>query len=157
MQAAVFAILLMSVSAEAMEFGDRPGMVAGLSSPTLSHTMPDSDRLRRQIDALAQFEISGSKLADRPRPISNVIHVRVSSLTKDGPGRLSPEFSAVSATSPVRLVSKLPGNIRRKPTAKFGVMRFRDRPGSMSNYFKDIAIASVAPLQHVTVLALRGR
>ena len=154
MQAAVIAILLMSsVSANAMEFGDRPG----LSSPTVSHTVASVDRSRRQIDALAQFKISGLKLADRRRPISNVNHKRLASLPKDGPGRLSPEFTVVSGGPHIRLDVRHAVSIPRKPVTMIMGMKFEDRPGSMATPNSVVRLQSVAPPQHVTVLALRGR
>jgi hypothetical protein len=175
MQAAIFAILLMSsVSAKAMEFGDRPGM-AGVSLPPARNVTLSDDRMRRQIGGrttIAAIKNAQSKLADRPRPVSNIVGKRVSSIIKDGLGRLSQEFIIVSADSQFRTSLRHPVSIRRKPIVVFGSMRFDDHPGSMSNGFKDMTAAtinigghpdhkvrlqSVVPVQPVMLLALRGR
>lgn len=169
MQAAIFAILLMSsVSAEAMEFGDRPGLVAEHRSPVVRHKTASTDRVRRQVDDLVRFKIGGSMLAERQRPVSMVIHTPLDSLMRDRPGRLSPEFTAVSESSHIRLDSRHSASIPRKPAVMIVGMRFEDRPGASSVGFANITTASIEgypgphprvrlQIQGSTVLAFRGR
>ncbi len=139
---AVMAVVLFmsSVSAQAMEFADRPGPISGaFSSPSPVHVMPSEDRLRRQINshiALRPVPLISTKVADRPNPISNVISTKFSHF-EDGRGRLSAEFSAVSEGSGIRF-EHWPWVISNpiKPIASSTAMRFENRPGPISNRFK---------------------
>jgi hypothetical protein len=134
-------VLMLSVSAQAMEFADRPNLICGVSSPSTVCAMPSVDHSRRQIDnhvILLPVAPPGTKLADRPRPVSNLIQARVAyRIFTDRPGRLSAEYSAVSKGSSIRFVNR-PGQLsnRFRPIATPAVMRFENRPGSVSNRFK---------------------
>jgi hypothetical protein len=147
--AAIAAVVsMLSVSAQAMEFADRPNLISGVSSPSTVRAMPSVDHSRRQIDnhvILLPVAPAGTKLADRPRPISNLIQARVAyRIFGDRPGRLSAEFSAVSKGPSIRFVNR-PGQLsnRFNPTATHTVMRFEDRPGSTSNRFKPLAAGTI--------------
>jgi hypothetical protein len=140
-EAVVVALVLMmsSASAEAMEFGDRPGLPHGASSARLSASV-SQDRLRRQIDgytALEQRAVVRLKITDRPRPLFTMIDNAVLS-SRDRPGRLSAEFSRASWTSIIK-----PASIHRKPNVVIGTMKFEDRPGNVSNRFKDVAAVRI--------------
>ena len=90
--AVMAAVLFMSsVSAQAMEFADRPGVtfdVVGASSAT--RAMLTDDCSRRQINTysiLLPVAIAETKPADRPRPVS-LIQIRVTRMIlSDRPGR----------------------------------------------------------------------
>jgi hypothetical protein len=147
--AAIAAVVLMSsVSAQAMEFDDLPVLISGMSSPSTVRAMPSVDRSRRQIDnhvMLLPVAPAGTKLADRPRPISNLILARVAHrIFGDRPGRLSAEFSAVSKGSGISFENR-PGQLsnRFRPIATPTVMRFENRPGSVSNRFKTLAARTI--------------
>jgi hypothetical protein len=135
-QMVLAAVLLMSsASAEAMEFADRPGVMLGLSSAP-SSAVSSQDRLRRQIDrhiALERRVVPMNRLADRPRPVTNLIRGPVVSVFNDRPGRLSAEFSATAVTSGIELKSRYTGSIHRRPDVVKAAMRFEDRPGFASN------------------------
>jgi hypothetical protein len=137
-----------SVSAQAMEFADRPGPISAvLSSPSIVRAMPSADRSRRQIDnhvVLMPGTVTGMKLTDRLRPISSLIQARVAHVMfEDRPGRLSAEFSAVSSGSGIRFEHR-PGvaSNRFKPIATPTAMKFENRPGSISNRFKASIVSS---------------
>jgi hypothetical protein len=131
-----------SVSAQAMEFADRPGPISeAFNSPSTVRALPIEDRSRRQIDnhvVLLPITKPGTKLTDRPRPISNIIPIRVVHIMLgDRPGRLSAEFSAVSRNSGIRFAGVVSN--RFKPIATPTAMKFENRPGSISNRFKALA------------------
>ena len=133
--AVVIAVLMSSsVSAEAMEFADRPGTMPGFSSSANGRMLVKNDRLRRQIDQSA-FSVSRTlpnRIADRPRPL--VIHIERQSMSQDRVGRLSPEFSALVRYPSIQLDPLHAASIRRKPVAKTERLKFEDRPGfSMLN------------------------
>src|SRR5215217_3929105 len=72
---ALAAILFVSsVSAQAMQFADRPGLISEMAGASAaSHAMRSDDCSRRQIanrDVLQSTPVTATKLADRPRPIS---------------------------------------------------------------------------------------
>jgi hypothetical protein len=145
--AIIAAVLLMSaVSAKAMEFADRPDLVSRVSIPSTVRSMPSVDHLRRQIDnhvILLPVAAAGTKLADRPRPISNLIHARVARMIfRDRPGRLSVEFSAVSKDSGIRFENR-PSQVSNHfdPTATHTAMRFEDRPGDRSGFTSSLSKA----------------
>jgi hypothetical protein len=145
-QAVMAAVLFMSVSADAMEFADRPGTMFELSAPRAIRSMPADDCLRRQIDShviLLPAQAAERKFSDRPRPVSRV-PVRLSAtMSGDRRGRLSAEFSAIARGSVIRfehwagVVSSRLGPIPA-PTA----MRFENRPGPILNRFKALAAVS---------------
>jgi hypothetical protein len=135
-----------SVSAQAMEFADRPGPVSGaFNSSSAIRAIASEDRSRRQINnhlIMLPVTATGSKLADRPRPLSNLIRIRVTHrMFEDRPGRLSAEFSAVARASGIRFEYG-PGLASSwlKPIAAPTVMKLKHRPAHISNRFK----ASVA-------------
>lgn len=131
-EAVVVALVLMmsSASAEAMEFGDRPGLTSGVSSAPLSASV-SQDRFRRQVDSYSFLDQSAAvrlNLTDRPRPLFTVMDEAMVS-SNQGPGRLSAEFNVASWT-----VTFKGASIHRKPNVVIGGMRFEDRPGPISNH-----------------------
>jgi hypothetical protein len=105
---ALAAILLVtSVSAQAMQFADRPGLISEtVRASAASRAVRSDDRSRRQIarDVLLSAPVTATKLADRPRPISNRIQIAVTEVMIDTrPGRLSAEFSAVARSYGMRV------------------------------------------------------
>jgi hypothetical protein len=101
-------VLMLSVSAEAN--AGRPNLISGIDSPSTVRAIPSVDRSRRQINrhvVLLPVSVAATKLADRPRPISNLIQARVAFRTFGGrPGRLSAEFSAVSKRPSIGFVNR---------------------------------------------------
>jgi hypothetical protein len=138
--AAIAAMLLMaSVSAQAMEFADRPGIIFDVvGSLSAIRGMPTNDYSRRQINKLnilLPVQVAGTKLVERPKPISNVISTKLSQ-SENRPGRLSAEFSAVAEGSGMRFEYG-PGLASGwlKPTATYTVTKFDYRPGPIANLF----------------------
>ena len=118
--AVMAAVLFMSsVSAQAMEFADRPGMpiVQSMAKPRVT-----SDLARRQINQ--PKSLLGTD--EGSMAILNSIFARLAE--PDGPGRLSAEFSPVVVNSgnfehrPIMIGSGMKDTIRR------AAMRFEDRP-----------------------------
>jgi hypothetical protein len=85
---AAVVLFLSSVSAQAMEFADRPGLISAMiSSPAATRVLLSDDCSRRQINdrnVLLPGSVTSTKLADRR------------------PGRLSDEFSAVARAPGIR-------------------------------------------------------
>ena len=148
--AAVAAVLLMSsVSVHAMEFADRPGSVSETFMSALTVcAIQSEERLRRQINnhnILQPVSVAWMKLADRPRPISNLKRVWVVQVTfQNRPGRLSAEFSAVAESSRIKFEYG-PGEVSSwvKPTATPMAMRFDRHPGPIGNLFPPLAAEDI--------------
>lgn len=118
--AVIAAVLFMSsVSAQAMEFADRPGMPVVRSMPTLQVT---SDLARRQINQ------PKSLLGSDEKAMAILDSIFALLAEPEGPGRLSAEFSPVVVDSgnferrPIMIGSRMNDAIRR------AAMRFEDRP-----------------------------
>jgi hypothetical protein len=134
--AAMAALLFMSVSAQAMEFADRPGSVSEALTPARTiGAIASGERLRRQIDdqsILQPVSVEWMKLADRPRPISNLKGVWVVQRTfQNRLGRLSAEFSAVT-----------------------GATNFDHHTGPIGNLFPPLAADDIAPADHNSTSSL---
>jgi len=95
---AAVVLFLSSVSAQAMEFADRPGLMSAMiSSPAATRALLSDDCTRRQINnrsVLLPASVTWTKLADRPHSISTPIRMPAAEAIL--PGRLSAEFSAVA-------------------------------------------------------------
>jgi hypothetical protein len=145
--AVIAAVLFMSsVSAQALEFVDRPGPISGVfNAPSAVRAIPSGDHSRRQINDAVLFlpaTVAETKLADRPRPVS-LVRIRVASMIfGKGPGRLSAEFSAVSRDASIRFEHR-PAMVTQhfKPTVTIAT-RFGNRPDAMLNRFKASAAVS---------------
>ena len=134
---ALAAILFVStVSAQAMQFGDRPGLIPEMvGASAASHVLRSDDCSRRQIanravllSAFLSAPVTAIKLSDRPRPISSRIRIAVAeTMFATRPGRLSAEFSA-AATS-------------------YG-MKFEYGPGLASGWIKAAATRSAMSVGH---------
>jgi hypothetical protein len=125
-------LVISSVSAQAMQFSDRPGLISErVSSSAATRTLPSDDCLRRQITnrhVLLSNPVTGTKLADRPRPISNRIRIAAAEMMfETRPGRLSAEFSAV---------------------AKGPRMRFEYGPGMAASWLKAAAARTAISFEH---------
>src|SRR5688572_9475681 len=122
---AVFAAVwvMCSVSAQAMEFGDRPGMTVVSSMPALQ-VASVGDLARRQINQ------SKSLLGTDERTMAILNSIFALLAEPEGPGRLSAEFSPVVVVSgnfehrPIMIGSRIKAVIKR------AAMRFEDRPGT---------------------------
>jgi hypothetical protein len=146
--AVIGAVFFMSsVSAQAMEFADRPGSTPGVfNSLRATPAMPSDDRSRRQINnhiVLMPVAAAGMKLADRPSPVSLVRIQIARMMVEERPGRLSPEFSTVPFGSGIRFEYG-PGLVSSwlKVNATPVAMKFENRPGPISNRFKALAAVS---------------
>jgi hypothetical protein len=146
----IAAVLLMSsVSVQAMEFANRPGPIfeAVTSAPAIA-AMQSEERLRRQItnhNILQPVSVAWMKLADRPRPISNLKRVWVVQRTfQNRPGRLSAEFSAVARTTRINFEYG-PGEVSSwlKPNAAPIAMKFNHPPGPIGNLFPPLAVDDI--------------
>ncbi|MGH6875297.1 MAG: hypothetical protein ACREDW_09785 [Aestuariivirgaceae bacterium] len=137
-------LFLSSVSAGAMEFADRPGMMSGSSTPQAIRDRPTDDRLRRQINSLLipqPVQAAERKPSDRPRPVS-LVPIRFSfAKFGDRPGRLSAEFSAVSNISFEHGAGVAGSDFRPIPAPI--AMKFENRPGPISNRFGTLAAVSI--------------
>jgi hypothetical protein len=138
--AVIAAVLFMSsVSAQAMEFADRPGVTFDVVSAGKAIQVTQSDDCsRRQIHKLNVLLTSArTKLVGRPGTILNVIQ------NSERPGRLSAEFSNVDKRSGFRFEYG-PGELASwlKPTATAVAMKFEDRPGPSTARFKTLAAVS---------------
>jgi hypothetical protein len=105
---ALAAILFVSsVSAQAMQFADRPGLISEMVGASAAcHVLRSDDCSRRQIAhggvllSAQSGPVTATKLSDRPRPISSRIRIAVAEMIfVTRPGRLSAEFSAVARSS----------------------------------------------------------
>ena len=146
----IAAVLFMSsVSAQAMEFADRPGPISGaLKSPSIVCAMPIEDRLCRRVNnhfILRATTATEKKLAARLRPVSHLIRIQVAQMMFERPGRLSAEFSAVARGSGIRFEYG-PGVASSwlKPTATPNAIKFENRPGSVSNRFNTMPAVKFA-------------
>jgi hypothetical protein len=139
-------LFLSSVSAQAMEFADRPGLnSARISSPAAIRALLTDDCSRRQINnrnVLLPPPVTWTKLADRPSSISNRIQIPVAQAIR--PGRLSAEFSTI-ARGPGIKFEYGPGVASGwlKPTATRTAMKFEHRPGPISHRFITSAAGSI--------------
>lgn len=145
--AVIAAVLLMSsVSAQAMEFADRPEPISeAFNSPAAVRAIPSDDHSRRQINnpvVLLPVIVAETKLTDRPRPVSNVIPIKVSH--SDRPGRLSAEFTKVARGSGIRFEYG-PGVVASwlQPATASTALKFENRPGPVSNHFNISVAASI--------------
>jgi hypothetical protein len=89
-------LFISSVSAQAMEFAERPGPISEMvSSSKAARALPSDDCLRRQLSNLNVLSAlaTGTKLADRPSPISPRIRFEY------GPGPASSWLKPVAATA----------------------------------------------------------
>jgi hypothetical protein len=123
-------LFISTVSAQAMQFADRPGLISeGVSSSAATRALPRDDGLRRQITnrhVLLSNPVTGTKLADRPRPI-RIRMAAAEMMFEVRPGRLSAEFSAV---------------------VKSHGMRFEYGPGIASGWLKAAAAGTATRLEH---------
>ena len=126
-------LFISSVSAQAMQFADRPGLISEMVRlPAATRALPSDDCLRRQITNrhVLSDPVTGPKLADRPRPISSRIQIAVAEMMfATRPGRLSAEFSAVAKSNGMRFEYG-PGMVSGwiKAAAAHTAMRFEHRP-----------------------------
>jgi hypothetical protein len=113
-------LFISSVSAQAMQFADRPSLISEVvNSSTATRALPSDDRSRRQINnrtVLLSVPVTGTELADRPSPISNRIRFEY------GPGMASSWLN---------------------PMAPRAAITFELRPGPISNRFKASADGSI--------------
>jgi hypothetical protein len=148
---AVFAAVLFmsSVSAQAMEFANRPAPISETfaSAPTVRAVHSD-ERLRRPINnhnILHPVSVEWMKLTGRPRPIANFQRVWVVQMTfQNRPGRLSAEFSAVARGFRIKFEYG-PGELSSwlKPTANPIAMTFDYHPGPIRNLFPPLAAENI--------------
>ena len=76
--AVIAAVLFMSsVSAQAMEFADRPGTISKTFDSALTVRAMQSEERSQLQNILHPVSVERLKLADRPRPISNLKRVWV--------------------------------------------------------------------------------
>lgn len=114
--------VMCSVSAQAMEFGDRPGMTVVSSMPALQ-VASVGDLARRQINQ------SKSLLGTDERTMAILNSIFTLLAEPEGPGRLSAEFSPVVVPSgnfehrQIMIGSRIKNTIGRAATS------FEDRPG----------------------------
>jgi hypothetical protein len=147
--AAIAAVLFMSsVSAQAMEFADRPGPLSeSFASALTVRALQSEERSRRQINdhnILQPASVAWIKL-DRPRPISNLKRVWVVQMTfQNRPGRLSAEFSAVAKGSRIKFEYG-PGEVTSwlKPTARPIAMKFDHHQGLIGNLFPALVAVNI--------------
>lgn len=125
--AVIVAVLaLSSVSAQAMEFADRPGMAVVSSKPALQ-LASEGDSARRQINQRK------SLLGADEGTMAIVNSILAGTPVTEGPGRLSAEFSPIAVNlgnfehRPVMIGSRIKGTVKR------AAMRFEDRPGPALN------------------------
>jgi hypothetical protein len=148
--AAIAAVLLMSsVSVQAMEFADRPGPISETFITALTvRAMQSEEGLRRHINdhnILLPTSVAWIKLADQPRPISNLTGVWMMQMThQNRPGRLSAEFSAVAKSSRMKFEYG-PGEVSNwlKPTATRIASRVSHYPGPIGNLFPPLAAEDI--------------
>lgn len=148
--AVIAAVLFMSsVSAQAMEFADRPGPISETVISALTvRALQSEERPHRQInnhDMLHSVSVAWLKHDDRPRPISNLKRVWVVQMTlPNRPGRLSAEFSAVTKGSRIKFEYG-PGKVTGwlKPTATPIAMKFGHHPGPIGNLFLPLAAEDI--------------
>lgn len=139
-------LFLSSVSAQAMEFADRPGLnSAMISSPAAIRALLTGDCSRRQINnrnVLLPPSVTWTKLADRPSSIANRTQIPVAQAIR--PGRLSAEFSSVARKPGIKFEYG-PGLASGwlKPSATHIAMKFEHRPGPISNRFITSAAGSI--------------
>jgi hypothetical protein len=159
--AVVAAVLFMSISTQAMEFADRPGMGFDVVSslPALHFILID-DYSRRQINninILLPPTVAQTRMVERPKPISNVMPTKVSQ--SDRPGRLSAEFSAASksigikvAYRPWMVSSRIKTKLVEQPKLVSNIIPTEvsqsDRPGRLSAEFSAVAKASGIKFGH---------
>lgn len=143
------AVLFMSsVSAQAMEFADRPGPISETFVSALTvRAIQSEERLRRQINHHNIFlSVSGAwiKLGDRPRAISNVRRVWVQTTFQNRPGRLSVEFSAVAKSSRIKFEYG-PGEVSGwlKPNTAHVAMKIADHPGPIGTLFPPLGTENI--------------
>jgi hypothetical protein len=141
--AVISAILFMSsVSAQAMEFVDRPGpalAVRALHSEERSHPQINDH------DILHPVSIEWMKLVDRPRPISNLKRVWVVQMKfQNRPGRLSAEFSAVAESFRMKFEYG-PGEVSSwlKATETRIVLKASHHRGPIGNLFPPLAAEDI--------------
>jgi hypothetical protein len=125
-------LFISSVSAQAMQFADRPGLITKMVSlSAATRALPSDDCSRRQItngDVFLPAPVTGKKLADRPRPMSTRIRIAAAEIMfETRPGRLSAEFSAV---------------------AKSHGMKFEYGPGMASGWLKSAAARTAMRFEH---------
>lgn len=148
--AVMAAVLFMSsVSVHAMQFADRPGQISKTVTSALTvRAMQSDERLRRQIhnhSILLPASVAWMKLADRPRPISNLKRVWVMQMTfQNKPGRLSAEFSAVARGSRIKFEYG-PGEVSSwlKAPATPKAMKFAHHSGPIGNLFPPFAAEDI--------------
>jgi hypothetical protein len=129
-------LFVSSVSAQAMQFADRPGLISEMVGASAAcHVLRSDDCSRRQIanggillSALLSAPVTATKLSDRPRPISSRIRIAAAeTIFETRPGRLSAEFSAV---------------------AKSYGMKFEYGPGLESGWIKAAATRTAMSVGH---------
>ena len=140
--AVIAAVLFMSsASAQAMEFADRPGPNSETFDSALAvRAMQSEERSNRQLNnhnILHPVSVEWMKLADRPRPISNLKRVWVvQTKLQNRSGRLSAEFSTVVKGTHIRFEYG-PGEVSSwlTPTTTPIAMKFDHHPGPIGNLF----------------------
>ncbi len=141
--AVVAAVLFMSsVSAQAMEFADRPGITVTSSLPAIQ-VASVGDLARRQIHQ--PKSLLGTD--EKTMAIVNSILARLAQ--PEGPGRLSAEFSAVVKPSGVTFEFG-PGELASwlKPTATAVAMNFKDRRRPITSEVKTLTTISIKNADH---------
>jgi hypothetical protein len=149
--AVIAAVLFMSsVSAQAMEFADRPGMTLDVvSSLPAFHFILNDDYSRRQINNLNILHptVGQIRLAERPKPISNIIPPKLT--RTDRPGRLSVEFSTVTKKfgmkighgRPWMVIRSIKTSLVERPKLISSAIPIKvsqsDRPGRLSAEFSE--------------------
>jgi hypothetical protein len=160
---AVFAAVLFmsSVSAQAMEFADRPGMTFDVvSSLPAIHFILIDDYSRRQINnlnILLPLTVAQTRLAVRPKLISNVISTKL--VQSDRPGRLSAEFSTASKSIGIKVAyrpwivsSRINARLVERPKLVSNVIPTKlfqsDRPARLSAEFSAVTKGSGIKFGH---------
>jgi hypothetical protein len=153
--AVVAAVLFMSsVSAQAMEFADRPLLIWKTSTTALTvRAMQTEEGLRRKVnnhDVILPVSSTWMKLGNPPRPISNLNRVWVEQLTfQNRPGRLSAEFSVVAKSFRMRFEYG-PGETSSwlNSNATPIVMKFAHHLGQIGNLFPPLAAENIKFADH---------
>jgi len=148
--AVVAAVLFMSsLSAQAMEFADRPRPISEAFTSTLTvRAMQSEERSNRQLNKhnlIHPVSVEWMKLADRPRPISNLKRVWViQTKFQNKPGRLSAEFSAVARDYSMNFEYG-PGELSSwlKPTETRITLKGSHHRGPIGNLFPPLAAEDI--------------
>jgi hypothetical protein len=135
-------LFMSSVSAQAMEFADRPGIAVASSLPAIQ-VASVGDLARRQIHQ------PKSLLGTDEKTMAIVNSILAMLAEPEGPGRLSAEFSADVKASGVKFEFG-PGELASwlKPTATAVAMKFEDRRRPITARFKALTTISSKITDH---------